>query len=230
MRVWQIRLKLYLLENIPLNGAMTEVTRFIDKVLVQREETTILHEENHYKGYCFDLPYPCEDGKTYLKDKVVSLTIRTVNHRLARIFTEDLVNISTKTIKGLTAEIKIIPPKMIEKVFSLTPVVLKSEQGYWRTHMSIAQFEQRLKENLIKKWNLFEQTKIQEDFQLYSQIDFLNEKPIPVKYKDITLLGDKINLFISENSVAQQLFYMSLGTGVLENNSRGFGFVNFRWI
>lgn len=96
--------------------------------------------------------------------------------------------------------------------------------------MSLAEYEKRLKNNLVKKWNCFENDKIKEDFQLYTLLEFLNDKPIGMEYKNICLLGDKLRLQVSDNVAAQNLAYMSLGTGILEMNSRGYGFVNYRWL
>ena len=51
-----------------------------------------------------------------------------------------------------------------------------------------------------------------------------------MKFKDITFLGDKIRLSISDNKTAQELAYMALGTGIGEINSRGAGFLGWRWL
>ena len=96
--------------------------------------------------------------------------------------------------------------------------------------MSLSELEERLKVNLIKKWNHFTGEKINEDFQLYTMLEFLNEGPIVMEYKNVKLLGDKVRLQIADNDNAQKLAYMSLGTGLLEMNSRGAGFVNYRWL
>ena len=58
----------------------------------------------------------------------------------------------------------------------------------------------------------------------------MNKKPIGVEYKEIRLLGDKLNLQIADNEMAQELAYFLLGTGIGEMNSRGYGYCNFRWI
>ena len=107
---------------------------------------------------------------------------------------------------------------------------MKNNNGYWKSKMTLDDFERRLKENLIKKYNTIINTKISEDFDLYTTIEFKNNKPIATSYKEIKLLGDKISLNIAENEMAQNLAYMSIGTGILENNGRGFGFVNYRWL
>ena len=133
-------------------------------------------------------------------------------------------------MKGLSAEMRILPHKHIQTLYTLTPVILKDEKGYWQKHMSLQDFEDRLKVNLIKKWNQAQGDKLAEDFQLYSMLEFLNEAPIPMEYKNIKLLGDKIRLQIADNETAQKVAYMALGTGLLEMNARGAGFVNYRWL
>ena len=71
-----------------------------------------------------------------------------------------------------------------------------------------------------------------EDFQWYTQITFLNKKPVPLSYdsKKIKLLGDKINLKIADNKQAQELTYFMLGAGLGELNSRGAGTCNYRYL
>lgn len=171
-----------------------------------------------------------EQDRLYKKRKIYTVTIRTIDSRLAKYFYEVCVNQFTEEIKALTSEIRILPRKMIQTLYTLTPVVVKDEKGYWRNHMNFAEYEKRLKSNLVKKWNRFENDKIKEDFQLYTLLEFLNDKPIGMEYKNICLLGDKLRLQVSDNVAAQNLAYMSLGTGILEMNSRGYGFVNYRWL
>ena len=156
--------------------------------------------------------------------------MRTIDRRIAEFFNNDLINNYTNFIKGLTSEIRILPKKHIEKIYSLTPVILKNDNGYWKNVISLEDFEKRLKENLIKKYNNLSDEKLDEDFELYTGLEFKNRKPIANEYKGIKLLGDKVSLNISENKTAQDLAYMCLGTGLLEMNARGYGFCNYRWL
>lgn len=230
MQVYQIRIKLYMLTDISLNRIQTKLTAFIDKGFQTKKELSQLHEENKFKNYCYDLPYPVEKDKIYKKGKIYTVTIRTIDSELAKYFQEECVNTYTDEMKGLTSEIRIIPKKIIDSLYTLTPVILKNDRGYWRKHMRLEEFEEQLKVNLIKKWNTFTGEKLPEDFQLYTFLEFLNETPIPMEYKNVKLLGDKIRLQISDNETAQKLAYMALGTGLLSMNSRGAGYVNYRWL
>ena len=230
MQVYQIRIKLYMLTDVALNRIQTNLTAFIDKGFLENEDLLQMHEENKFKNYCYDLPYPIEKDKIYKKGKIYTVTIRTIDPRLAKYFQEVCVNSYTDEVKGLTSEIRIIPKKVIDSIYTLTPVILKDDKGYWRKHMQLAEFENQLKVNLIKKWNAFTGEKLSEDFNLYTLLEFLNETPVPMEYKSIKLLGDKIRLQIADNETAQKLAYMALGTGLLNMNSRGAGYVNYRWL
>lgn len=230
MKVYQIRIKLYMLQDISVTKIQTKLAAFIDKGFADNAELLQFHEENKFKNYCFDLPFPIESDKIYRKGKIYTVTIRTIDARLAHYFNEVCVNNFTEEIKGLTSEIKIVPKKIIECLYTLTPVIMKDEKGYWKTHMKLEEFEERLKVNLIKKWNCFEKEKLDEDFQLYTMFEFLNDSPIGIEYKNIKLLGDKLRIQVADNKAAQELAYMALGTGVCEMNSRGCGFVNYRWL
>lgn len=230
MNVFQIKIKIFMLKNMLIDDSQTIISAFIDGGLSKDEKLLEFHESNKFKGYCFDAPYPIEEDKIYKKDKVYTITIRTIEKELAEFFCNKLVNQFNDNLKGLTSEIRILPKKHIEKLYSITPAVMKDENGYWKNNMNLDEFEKRLKINLIKKYNSITGSKLDEDFQLYSTIEFKNKKPIATNYKTVKLLGDKISLNISENKNAQELAYMSLGTGIFEMNARGYGFVNFRWL
>lgn len=230
MNVFQIKLKIFLLKDLSIEDSQEIISAFIDEGLAKDKKLLEFHESNKFKGYCFDAPYPIEESKVYKKDTIYNLTIRTIDKELAEFFANKLVNEFNKNLKGLTSELRILPKKHIEKLYSITPVIMKNTDGYWNGQVSLDEFERRLKVNLIKKYNSITGSKIDEDFQLYSTIEFKNKKPIATKYKNVKLLGDKISLNISENENAQKLAYMSLGTGIFEMNARGFGYVNYRWL
>lgn len=230
MKVFEIKLKVYLLQDIMFENIQSEISSFIDGALGKNAELKKFHERNEFKNYCFDGLYPVEKNKVYSSGNIYTITLRTINKDLADFFVNKLVNEYNKTIKGLTCEIRIIPKKIIEKIYSITPAIMKDKNGYWKGNLSLQEYEKRIIENLIKKYNYFMNSKINENFQLYDSISFKNKRPIPSNYKNVTLLGDKISLNISQEALAQEIAYMSLGTGVLEMNARGYGFVNYRWL
>lgn len=230
MKVFQVRLKLYLLKDIAVSQMQEKLTSLIDKGFAVSESMLQMHEDNRFKNYCYDMPYPVEKDKVYKRGKVYTLTIRTIDIGLARYFSDVCVNSYTDSLKALTSEVRIIPQKFIQSIYTLTPAILKGDKGYWRGCMTLEEYEERMKVNLIKKWNAFENEKMDENFQLYIFMEFLNKVPIMMEYKGIKLWGDKFSLQIADNASAQKLAYMSLGTGILEMNSRGAGFVSYKWL
>lgn len=230
MKVYEIKVKLFLLKDILINDIQSELAKFIDKSLAKEVEWLEFHNKNEFKNYCFDSMYPLATDRIYKSGNIYTLTIRTTNSRLADYFNTSLDNEYNSVIKGLTTEIRIIPKKIIEKIYSLTPLIIKDDSGYWKENLSLEEFENRIKSNLIKKYNQLNKTKIDEDFDLYTSLTFKNKKPCAVRCKNIKLLGDKISINISDDPIAQELAYMALGTGVCELNSRGSGFMSYRWL
>lgn len=229
MKVFEIKLKLYLLKDIPSIDALESIAGFLDNAILKSKELSDLHYVNSYKNYTFCSFYPLEKDRIHKKDSIYTVVIRTVEYKLADFFNEIAANHYNHEMKALTCEVKEIPKHFIEKVYTITPLILKDDKGYWRPHMTFDEFESRIKINLIKKYNKIMNCKLDEDFQLYNRITLLNSAPIKVKYKEIHLLGDKIELEPADNETAQKLIYMSLGTGVSELNARGYGFLNYQW-
>ena len=230
LNVMELRLKVFLLKDIPVADLMGTESRFIDSALAQKSEWLEFHEKNCFKYYVFGGLWPLEKDGVYKREHIYTITIRTVDSHLACYFSKILQNHYTAEMKGLTIENRMIPKKMIDEIYTLTPVVLKTEHGYWRNEMRLDDYERLLFENAVKKYNRFTGKKIDEDFQLYTNITFLNRKPIGCKYKNIQLLGDKIKLKIADNNQAQEMAYFLIGAGVGENCSRGFAFCNYKWI
>ena len=72
-------------------------------------------------------------------------------------------------MKGLTVENRIIPHKMISEIYTLSPVIMKSDEGYWRSYMSLDEYEERLFSNIVKKYNSLQESRLKKIFP-YIQI------------------------------------------------------------
>lgn len=230
LKVYELSLKTYLLENIEEKNVLQSIAELIDKSFTKNSELAEFHEANVYKKYVFNALYPIERSKVYFKGKIYSFQIRTVDEKLCSHFEKVLVNEYTDKIKVLTVQKRVVPKKNIEKIYSITPCIEKFEEGYWKNNHSVEEFEKRLTDNLIKKYIQISGRKIDEDIEIFTLISFDNKKPIGVNYKGIKLLGDKVTLYVAGNSVAQEITYLALGTGILEMNARGNGYVNYKWM
>ena len=175
--VFEIRLKVFLLKDIPLSKMLTAEAYFIDSVLTKDQEWLTYHETNQYKLYCMNGLFPLERDGIYkivaeIKGEVVKPDVYTLNEgSIIRDLIEaaggltpeadisninrakELSNHSSNQMKGLIAERRIVPRKMISEIYTLTPVIQKWEQGYWKVQASVEEYERRIFENAIKKYN-----------------------------------------------------------------------------
>lgn len=229
-KVFELWIKVFLTKDIPQSAVQNAETDFIDSALAKDVFFLKLHNQNQYKGYCLDHLYRIEKDGLYKSGRIYTFRVRTVDVRLAKYFSEVLQHHYTDQMKGLTLEMRILPKKLIGEVYNLTAAVVKTEQGYWRNSMTLSEYEEALFANIVKKYKYFTKQDVKENFPLYTSITFLNRTPIVSEYKGIKLLGDKLNLKIADNPMAQELAYFMLGAGLCSNNSRGNGFCNYRWI
>ena len=231
MKVYEYKVKIKLKEDLEYCQLAEKTSYFIDSVLTENNEFLSYHTSTQYKGYVHDLLYPIEETGIYKKNRVYTMRIRMIEEKIVNYIIGKLSFHETKEIQGVGGEIKIIPKRDIQRIYSITPIILKSPGlGYWRGHMTLEEFEKRLKENLIKKYKFFTGKDVDESLPLYDLIEFKNKVPVKMPHKNINLLGDKIVLEVAQNHQAQELAYLALGVGLLENNSRGFGFVNFKYL
>lgn len=230
INVKELKVKVYLLENIRLEDTMASLASIIDRCLSKSEKYLEFHEKREFKYYTFNLLYPLETDKVYKEGNIYTFIVRTVDSELEEFLVKNLVNYFDKKFKVLTISSQNVLKKQISDIYSITPVIIKSDEGYWKNNISLDDYEKRLKLNLIKKYNSFTQNSIDEDFEFFNHIRFNNQKPISTKYKNVSVLGDKLNINIADNSLAQELIYFALGTGLGEMNGRGFGFINFKWL
>lgn len=227
--VYQVDCKIYLLREVRLPSTLAEISAFVDAALATESEMLAFHKAYGYKNYVVSGFKELEEDKCYKEGKIYTFSVRCVDKELCDFLTQKLKDISTEAMKGLVASSKVISKCLIERIYSITPVIAKIPRvGYWKGNISLEQYEKLLFENAIKKYNQLTGEKINEDFQLYTQIRFLNKKPIGTNFKGIQLLGDKIELCIAENETAQEIAYMLLGVGLQNNNARGFGYLNYK--
>lgn len=229
MQVFELSLQICFTDWQPYEEASERIGSFLDAALGKTERYRKFHINRVFKLYTFDLPYPLESGHIYEEGKIYTVRIRTILEELAVYFACRLPGSEAAGIQGLSAELGIIPYYLLDRVYTLTPVIMKTGQGYWRGGLLPREYLERLENNLIKKYNFTCNTRLSEDFALFQGLEFRNRKPVRVPYKNVVLLGDKLSLTISKDERAQELAYMALGTGIGENNARGCGFLSYRY-
>ena len=228
MKVFELTVKCYLNNNIKQEDVSSQIGFLLDLILGKDNEFLKIHKSNTFKNHVFNGFYPLEREKIYKEDYIYNFQIRTIDDKLANYLKENLTKVNSNCINVLRVSIEEKEFKKINKLYSITPAIMKNDFGYWKNNISIDEYKNRINQNLIKKYNSYMDESLHDDFELIKNIKFINKKPIRFSYKGVRVLGDKVELEISDNEKAQLLAYMSLGTGILELNARGMGYVNFK--
>ena len=137
----------------------------MDSSLFFDESIGELHHQRRFKFYCFDQLYPMESNKIYQVGKPYTLTIRTIKKDLAIYFDRVLSHHESSLLQGKSTEIRTVPYRPIDRLYSITPVVLKNDKGYWRDWMTLSEYENQLFINLVKKYNESTGKKLDENYK-----------------------------------------------------------------
>lgn len=227
MKVYEIRLKVELRKDIQDRDMQKEIGYMIDITLIKDSKMKEIHLGTGYKNYCFNTFFPVETDKVYKSGKAYSVLIRTVDKDIAKFFIDNLHKTRTGSIRAIESKVKQIRKGHISRLYCLTPALATVEDQYWKNVTDEDDFEERIVRNIIKKKNNLTNTKMRENDFIFSNLTTItNDTPIPVHYKNMTMLGDKLELEIDDSQRAQELAYLALGVGLGEKNARGFGFVN----
>lgn len=228
MEVFELELKVFLRRDIKRKYASEKLANFISSYMATKNDFLEFHNSKQYKGYIFDTLKPLERD-IYRAENNYTFSIRTVDVSFINFLLEGIEDYSNEDFKSLIYRVKKIKKAHLNKLYSLNPVIIKDD-GYWKSNKkSIDFFEKRICENAFKKYKKFYNKELAES-KFYSNIVFTNEKPVGFSYKNVTLLGDKVELEIKDDPISQEIAYMLIGTGIGENNSQGCGFVGYKYL
>lgn len=231
MEIVEYNIKVYNLKDVGLSEIGEALGRLLNETLCKDQRGVDLHYNNSFKGFVYNYLYPLETEKIYKEGKVYSFQCRVMNKLVEEIFDKYLETYQNKAFKVLTTEKKAIRlDRVIERVFSTTPILLKNDFGYWKDQMDFSDYQSRLIENMIKKYNSVTSETVK-THSVFSSIKFDNLKPIATDYKGKTLLGDKLTLKINPDDLSQKIIFVNLAFGLGENNAMlGTGFINYKYI
>lgn len=228
--VYEMSITVYIQKNIRSYESNNYISSLIDKTLSKDKRFLNLHTKNSFKCYCFNNLYPMTSDHIYKEGSICTFKIRSLDKKFVDYIKSNLINEYTNELKVLSIKTKPIAKKHIEKLVSITPIVLTFDEGYWRGKYTIEEVESRIVNNLRKKYHYYTGVTLPDEIEMFTSFRFKNRKPIPTKYKDIYLLGDKIEFKVANNPIAQELAYLSLATSLGEKGGRGFGFTNYIWM
>lgn len=228
MKVYEMNIRTYLKRDLSRDEVQEKISLLVSDYMGRDILFNTLHETRGFKPYCFSNLKPI--GKEYKKDNLYSFIIRTIDETFLTYFLNGFENFENNYFKNININCKSIKQRLIKEVYTVNPVVIKDEKGYWRENKDISFFEDRLNQNLINKYNFFEREELQKEENFYNTLEIINKYPITTGYKGVKLLGDKLKLTINLDKESQDLIYLALGTGLLENNSVGNGFLAYTYL
>jgi len=203
--------------------------------LLKNTDLASYHDSSKFKFFCFSDIFPLGDFKPKVSKY---LLISSPNDYLIDTLTKSLIYTDKVTLKGIEFKlenIKRFTPKVGNRWISGSPIVLykdnrKNLYYSFERNGDLNFFLERIKENAIKKYNVFFDDKFTIDENVFDRLNFRKE----VVVKDFK--GGSEFIFIGSvwrllekfriNNEHRKFYNFIMECGLGEKNSLGFGFVN----
>ena len=225
IEVYEISLIVKLKRNLFFEEVPAVVSGILDDRICKKLDKSY-HTAKTFKEYCFDNFYKIEVDGIYKESKHYMFRIRTINKNLNDLFlkmedweTDDITFVKTKS--------RVLPRQIIDKIYSLSPFLFKYDKGYWRFNETLSFIKEQIFKNSMSKYRKFtgKNEIIDKKNTFISGIKLFNKAPIKIKYKKTTFYTDKLEIVINKDELSQDIAYMLLGVGIMNNTTRGYGFV-----
>jgi len=211
-----------------------------------------LHDKEGYKFFCFSNIFPIGDME---EGEISKLLVASPNEKLIESLEAPLQDFSAgkRRINIGEMSFEVVNLKKLDmelkrrdlRVITATPVIIripernydrygipeeerKPRYVYWRPKYSFEAFLKQLSENLIKKFNEFYGTKI-ENYDLFEQFMFRRSTAtkVVIDGKEYVMVGSMWEFVWSYMDETQRrVIEFGLDAGFGERGSLGFGFVN----
>ena len=234
MKIYELKLTIKLHKEIPFKEYVHFISKNVNYILYNSIVLRAIHKKRGFKPYVTGSLSPVEaiekETKRYQKDKRYTLTLRTISKALAQEFVEVSSKAYNLDFKLLDAWYKELRVGHIDKLYTITPVVLTLTENaqkprYWTIEDDLPLLQRRIKENLEKKYEEFYKKTIQAPEDMINFFFIHNQKPIVYNYKGGKIFANKLTIGFNSDKVSQTLARLSFGVGILEKNPLGFGMV-----
>jgi CRISPR-associated endoribonuclease Cas6 len=215
---------------------------YLYSILEKNEELKKVHGEKSFKGFCFGNIYPVKEGKI-IEGKGYNLVIsspqpKIIEHLFFNIKEGSLINLGEGSFSVSEIQVRnfsLNKNSMIEtmSIINLTehkndktlPLLYEDNKG---------KYIEQLSKNLIKKYNLLREKKIDSGFKLFENVEIgvvgkRDNYSIPIIFnenKKFNVIGNKL-YFKFNNITDEQLavFQICFDAGFGERNAFGMGFM-----
>ncbi|ADD08830.1 CRISPR-associated endoribonuclease Cas6 [Candidatus Aciduliprofundum boonei] len=202
--------------------------------LLDGTEFSDLHSKNGFKFFTYSDLFPPGD---FYPNKEKNLIVSSPNPKfIGELYSRlrDLEHIYLSDGPMKVAELKKFKVKTTGKFRSGSPVVIqkdnkKSKYFSFRDGGSMRFFMDRLKDNAVKKYNVYYDEELELDEDLFDLLQFQKEVSVVVKKDEKTfiVIGSVWSLLQKRIPKGYGKFYRFItDCGIGEKNSLGFGFLN----
>lgn len=203
------------------------IGQWINRAQLADAEFKRTHYDIGYKFFHFSSLYPLEKDGIYQKGRAYILTVRSsLRDTLTRIKSCLQECREDDYFQMISCEQRNRQLRHITEMITITPAIVTINNKPWLHENNIEILLEQLHANAEKKFKRLEPEIAEQAFQSFIQsIRIENRKPIALRYKERKLLGNKLRLFINEDSFSQKLANVVMGSGLAEKGSSiGAGF------
>jgi len=229
LEFYELTITTLLQEDIFFTESNEKIGNLISAAMHLDAELAAKHKENGYKLYCFGGLYPVEKDKQYKTGRVYIFKLRSLERAYILKIKQLLPAVKNSSFKILAVEMKTCKQRYISELYTITPAVATVDNRNWAVGDDFLLLQERIQVNLIKKYKAFFHEELQPTQSFFQHIEIINNKPIRIKYKNTSLIGNKLKLQINNDEISQRLAFTALACGLLEKNSSiGCGFCSAR--
>lgn len=229
MEFYELTITTLLQENTFFTESNEKIGNLISAAMRLDAELALRHKENSYKLYSFGGLYPVEKDKQYKAGRVYIFKLRSLERAFILKIKQLLPEVKNSSFKILAAEMKTCKQRYISELYTITPAVSTVDNRNWVVGDDFLLLQERIQMNLEKKYKAFFHEELQPIQSFIQLIEIVNSKPIRIKYKNTSLVGNKVRIQIQGDAISQKLAFTALACGLLEKNSSiGCGFCSAR--
>lgn len=228
MNYYQLKITLRLKYNLYFDEVTEKLSILFNKSMLYNEYLKSIHEINTYKFYVFEGLSPFEKDKTYKKGNFYMTRLRCIDEVVAEAFKKCLKNTSTKEFNVLAVDLEKIKFRPVKQIYNVTPAIAIVDSHPWTNKMEMDIIKKSINNNLLKKIRTIKGIDDVVQYDMISNIEVKNIKPIAFKYKNNKLIGNKFVIEVKEDDMSQEMAYMAISTGLLEKNSLGYGYCLYK--
>lgn len=225
MKYYELTTTVFVKKTIPLDSIGFRLGNLVKGVMNKNNFLTELHGKKTVKLFGYDYLYPRAENKQYHEGRVYFFRIRTPLQEIAKAFDQSMSGYEDDFFKVIAKELQIKKFMHKEELYTTTPAICTLRDKYWVKEFGIDVIKEKMERNLVTKYTAFygEEPGRKENFINY--VSLKNHKPISVKYKSGSLIGNKFVIGFGSDEEAIKMTYLAFTASILEKSSSiGSGF------